>query len=53
MLAGISNERRGLVLMMLWRCWHLRNDAVHEKGECSIKGSQLLPAGTQSELQVE
>jgi hypothetical protein len=42
MLAGISNERRGLVLMMLWRCWHLRNDAVHEKGECSIKGSSIF-----------
>jgi ribonuclease HI len=39
MLDGISNERRGLVLMMLRRCWHMRNDVVHEKGECSVSGS--------------
>jgi hypothetical protein len=42
LLDGINNEKRGLVLMLLWRCWHLRNDAVHEKGECSIKGSAIF-----------
>jgi hypothetical protein len=39
LLAGISNERRGLVLMTLWRCWHMRNDVVHEEGKCSVTGS--------------
>jgi ribonuclease HI len=39
LLAGISNERRALVLLTLWRCWHMRNDAIHEKGQCSVGGS--------------
>jgi hypothetical protein len=39
LLASINNDRRGLVLMTLWRCWHLRNDVVHEKGTCSVDGS--------------
>jgi hypothetical protein len=37
LLDGINNEKRGLIVMLLCRCWHLRNDAVHEKGECGIK----------------
>uniref|UniRef100_A0ACD5W8Q4 Uncharacterized protein n=1 Tax=Avena sativa TaxID=4498 RepID=A0ACD5W8Q4_AVESA len=39
LLDGIDNERRGLVLLLLWRCWHMRNDAIHDKGKCTIKGS--------------
>lgn len=39
LLANLSKNRRGLVLMMLWRSWHLRNDVIHAKGECKIKDS--------------
>uniref|UniRef100_A0ACD5XW94 Uncharacterized protein n=1 Tax=Avena sativa TaxID=4498 RepID=A0ACD5XW94_AVESA len=42
LLAGINKDRRGLVLMILWRCWNLRNDAIHEKGEGSVVGSVLF-----------
>jgi ribonuclease HI len=42
LLDGLNSEKRGLLLMLLWRCWHLRNDAVHDKGECSIKGSAIF-----------
>jgi hypothetical protein len=26
-------------MMLLWRCWHLRNDIIHDKGKSSIKHS--------------
>jgi hypothetical protein len=39
MLANITKSRRGLVLLSLWRSWHLRNDVVHAKGDCRIKDS--------------
>lgn len=37
LLTNISKDIRGLVLMMLWQCWHLRNDAAHAKGDASIE----------------
>jgi hypothetical protein len=39
MLSNIQESRRGLVLLVLWRAWHLRCDVVHGKGESSIIGS--------------
>jgi ribonuclease HI len=42
LLDGLNSEKRGLLLMLLWICWHLKNDAVHEKGECTIKGSAIF-----------
>jgi hypothetical protein len=42
LLDGLKSEKRGLVLMLLWRCRHLRNDAVNEKGECGIKVSTIF-----------
>jgi ribonuclease HI len=39
LLANISNDRRGLILMILWRSWHLRCDVIHSKGECKISDS--------------
>jgi hypothetical protein len=39
MLSNIQLNRRGLVLLVLWRAWHLRCDVVHNKGESTIAGS--------------
>jgi ribonuclease HI len=39
LLHGLSPEMRANVLMLLWRAWHLRNDAIHVKGEASIQES--------------
>lgn len=36
LLSNIAKEKRGLVLLVLWRSWHLRNDVVHGKGDAKI-----------------
>jgi hypothetical protein len=39
LLGNITKERRSLVLLVLWRSWHLRNDIVHAKGDARIDQS--------------
>lgn len=31
-----------LVLLLLWRAWHLRNDVIHNKGEAHVKDSVIF-----------
>uniref|UniRef100_A0A0A9G2M2 RNase H type-1 domain-containing protein n=1 Tax=Arundo donax TaxID=35708 RepID=A0A0A9G2M2_ARUDO len=33
---------RRCILLLLWRAWHLRNDIIHAKGECTITGSTIF-----------
>jgi hypothetical protein len=39
LLASVDGETKACILLLLWRAWYLRNDAVHAKGEGSIAGS--------------
>ena len=39
-LAKCSKEQRSLVLMILWRSWHLRCNVIHDKGTESITNSR-------------
>lgn len=34
-----SKEEGACTLLLLWRAWHLRNDAIHAKGMASVVGS--------------
>jgi hypothetical protein len=33
---------RARTLLLFWRAWHLRNDAVHAQGKATVKGSMLF-----------
>jgi hypothetical protein len=39
LLGSVDDESKAHILLILWRAWHLRNDSIHAKGECTIAGS--------------
>jgi hypothetical protein len=39
LLSSVSKDMGARILLLFWRVWHLRNDAVHGKGSGSICGS--------------
>uniref|UniRef100_A0ACD5TZV9 Uncharacterized protein n=1 Tax=Avena sativa TaxID=4498 RepID=A0ACD5TZV9_AVESA len=40
LLDGQSELQRTRILMTLWRCWHIRNEIVHDKPAASIESSR-------------
>jgi hypothetical protein len=34
-----SQTEQGLILLLLWMAWHLRNNAIHEDGKATIHQS--------------
>jgi ribonuclease HI len=45
LLYKLNTKQRSQTLMLLWRSWHLRNDAVHEKGEETVARSVAFLLG--------
>lgn len=39
LLDGVTPDMRAKILLLLWRCWHLRDDCVHGDGKETIRGS--------------
>jgi ribonuclease HI len=39
LLDKTNKEMHQSIMMLLWRCWHLRNDIIHDKGKATIKHS--------------
>lgn len=44
---------RAKILMLLWRCWHLREDCIRNNGRETINGSVLFLKKYEEELRVE
>jgi ribonuclease HI len=42
LLANSSKDSHPLILLLLWRAWHHRNNIVHEDGQCSIDASAVF-----------
>jgi hypothetical protein len=42
LLSNAANESHPLILMVLWRAWHLRNNIIHEDGKCTIEASAIF-----------
>ena len=42
LLANSSTESIPLILLLLWRAWHLRNNIFHEDGKCLIEASSVF-----------
>jgi hypothetical protein len=49
----LNKKQRSQILMLLWRSWHLRNDAVHEKGEETVARSVTFLLGYDKVLNEE
>jgi hypothetical protein len=41
-LSAASVEEKANTLLLLWRVWHLRNDAIYGRGSATIQGSVLF-----------
>lgn len=39
LLSSVDDSTRTRLLLLFWRCWHLRNDIIHAKGDASISQS--------------
>ena len=39
LLDTVPEDIRGKILLLLWRCWHLREDSIRNDGKESISGS--------------
>jgi hypothetical protein len=39
MLSAVDDLTRSRLLLLFWRCWYLRNDIVHAKGDVSVSQS--------------
>jgi ribonuclease HI len=42
LLAKAKKDSHPLILLLLWRAWHLRNNIVHEDGKSSIEASAVF-----------
>jgi hypothetical protein len=42
LLSNASKESHPLILMLLWRAWHLRNNIIHEDGKCTVEASAIF-----------
>jgi hypothetical protein len=49
----LTKKQRSQTLMLLWRSWHLRNDAVHDKGEETVARSVAFLLGYDKVLNEE
>jgi ribonuclease HI len=45
LLYKLNKRQRSQTLMLLWRCWHLRNDIVHDKGGETVARSVAFLLG--------
>jgi ribonuclease HI len=42
LLASIDDDLKAKTLLLFWRAWHLRNNAIHSQGTATIMGSALF-----------
>lgn len=42
LLDSVPQDIRAKILLLLWRCWHMRDDCVHGDGKESVRGSVLF-----------
>jgi peptidoglycan/LPS O-acetylase OafA/YrhL len=42
LLVNANKELVPLILLLLWRAWHLRNNIVHDDGKSSIEASSVF-----------
>jgi hypothetical protein len=42
LLNAVDDELKARTLLLLWRAWHLRNDAAHAEGLATVTGSALF-----------
>lgn len=50
LLSTETEDMRAKVLLLLWRCWHLRDDCIHGRGRETIKESVLFLSRYDEEL---
>jgi hypothetical protein len=42
LLDKTKKDMHQAIMMLLWRCWHLRNNVIHDKGKATIKQSVIF-----------
>jgi hypothetical protein len=50
LLSLIDDEIKARMLLILWRVWHLRNDAVHGQGNETVKCSTMFLSSNEESI---
>jgi hypothetical protein len=52
LLSAVDVEIKAKTPLVLWRAWHLRNDAIHADGSASVIGSAMFLSSYRESLQL-